>query len=307
MLQRPRATRLAAAVYYGGLRGLGLTALQRRFRDAGLVLCYHNVVAHADAGVGDAGLHLRRERFERQMRWLRDHYEVVSLRELVDRMTAGRSLQSTAAVTFDDGYTGVFEHALPILHALGMPATVFVVAEAVGRSAPFWWDEPEIVDSATPARREAWLTEMRGDGAAILAERTRAANREPPASHRPADWATIRAAIGRGIDVGVHSATHRSLPTLSDGELEHEVVTSRAMLCRETGVEPEFFAYPYGRWDRRVHTLVRGTGYRAALTLEAGRNGALADPWCLRRVNVPAGISDAAFEAWAAGFRGRSA
>lgn len=301
-LHPPRAARLAATIYYGSLRGLGLTALERRFRDAGVILCYHNVVPAVDAGAGGPGLHMPRERFEQQMRWLRDHYQVVSLREFVDRVTAGRSLRSMAAVTFDDGYAGVFEHALPILQSLGTPATVFVVAEAVGRRAGFWWDQPEIVESATPLRRQEWLNAMRGDGQAIAAPDL---SRTLPASHRPADWATIRAALGRGIDLGSHSVTHRSLPTLTTAELEHEVIASRALLYRATGIQPEFFAYPYGLWDPRVRTLVRSAGYRAALTLDDGRNGALADAWALRRVNVPAGISEAAFEAWAAGFHGR--
>lgn len=298
------ARRLGAAFYYGSLRGLGLTALERRFRDAGVILCYHNVVPAVDAGIGDPGLHLPCECFEEQMRWLRDHYQVVSLRELVDRLAAGRSVRSTATVTFDDGYAGVFEHALPVLHALGTPATVFVVAEAVGRRAGFWWDQPEIVESATAQRRETWLNEMRGDGSAIVAWDAPAVTRNPPASHRPADWNTIRAGLGDGIDLGVHSATHRSLPTLSDAELEYEVVASRTTVHRESKTWPEFFAYPYGHWDSRVRARVRSAGYRAAFTLDDGRNGAFADPWCLRRVNIPAGISDAAFEAWAAGFHG---
>ncbi len=83
-----QARRLGAALYYGSLRGFGLTALERRFRDAGLILCYHNVVPAADAGIGDPGLHLPCERFKEQMRWLRDHYQVVSLREFVDRLAA---------------------------------------------------------------------------------------------------------------------------------------------------------------------------------------------------------------------------
>jgi peptidoglycan/xylan/chitin deacetylase (PgdA/CDA1 family) len=111
--------------------------------------------------------------------------------------------------------------------------------------------------------------------------------------------------VGRGIDVGVHSATHRSLPTLTDAELEQEVVTSRAVVWRATGVRPEFFAYPYGLSDSRIRSIVRRAGYRAAVSLGSGLNTAPADPWCLRRVNVPAGISDAAFEAWTAGFLSR--
>ena len=46
--------------------------------------------------------------------------------------------------------------------------------------------------------------------------------------------------------------------------------------------------------------IVRAAGYRAALTLERGPvNGT--DPWALPRMNVPAGIGYAAFQAWTAG------
>jgi peptidoglycan/xylan/chitin deacetylase (PgdA/CDA1 family) len=300
--------RLKAPAYYGALRALGLPAASRRLRDAGVILCYHNVVSDEGPGGGDPGLHLSRERFAKQMRWLADHYAVVSLGEFADRLAAGRSLRWVAAVTFDDGYSGVFEHALPILEALRMPATVLLVADAAGRKAGFWWDRPEIVASATPPRRERWLSELRGDGDAILSGAGAVAGRECSSSYLPADWNTIRAHLGRGIGIGVHSATHRSLPSLGDEELDYEIVSSRDVVQRALGVRCEFFAYPYGRWDARVRGLVRAAGYRAGLSLDFGLNGPAADPWCLRRVNVPALISEAAFEAWTAGVRapGRS-
>ena len=72
---------------------------------------------------------------------------------------------------------------------------------------------------------------------------------------------------------------------------------------RATGTWPEFFAYPYGRYDARVRAMVEAAGYRGSFTLDAGLNRAGVDPWCLRRINVPATISDAAFEAWTAGLR----
>ena len=87
----------------------------------------------------------------------------------------------------------------------------------------------------------------------------------------------------------------------TDDELEHEIVSSRAAIHEATGIWPELFAYPYGLWDQRVREHVRAAGYRAALTLDAGLNRTRSDPWSLRRVNVPARISDAAFEAWTAG------
>ena len=132
---RDQVVRLGATIYYGGLRALGAAALRRRLQDAGLILCYHNVVPREDAQVGEPGLHLPLEQFERQMRWLVAHYDVIPLRELIERLERGATLRSAAVVTFDDGYAGVFEHAVPILETLRIPATVFVVAEAPGRAA----------------------------------------------------------------------------------------------------------------------------------------------------------------------------
>jgi peptidoglycan/xylan/chitin deacetylase (PgdA/CDA1 family) len=258
---------LGKALYYGGLRHLGVTALRRRSLDAGLILCYHNVVAAADAAAGGEGLHLARDRFEAQVRWLAERYRVVPLREMVQRLSAGRPVRSLAALTFDDGYAGVFQHALPLLGALGLPATVFLVARAVGGPAAFPWD---------------------GDTGL-------------PGSHRPADWPTVLAGLGDGFDFGVHTATHPSLPALDDAGLEEEIVASRSTLYRATGIWPEFFAYPFGHWSPRVRDYVRAAGYRAAVTLDFGLNRAGADPWSLRRVNVPSRISRSGFEAWASG------
>lgn len=292
-----QAIRLTVPLCYQAVRAVGLPAINRRRHDAGLILCYHNVVAIGSGAVGDPGLHMPRDRFEQQIRWLAAHYTVIGLGEFVDRLAAGKSLRAVAALTFDDGYAGVFEHALPVLQAVGVPATVFVVATA-GRRTGFWWDQQAIVASADPALRRERLNTLRGDEAAILRGEAR---ERLPASHCPADWNTVRAAIQSGITVGAHSVTHRSLPTLNDADLAFEIVTGRTLIERATGTRPDFFAYPYGLWDYRVRSRVRLAGYRAGLTLNAGLNRPFADPCSLRRLNVPSGISGAAFEAWAAG------
>ena len=298
---------LNAAIAYGGLQAFGVPALSRRFRNAGVVLCYHNVVANGDAAPGDPGLHMPLARFERQMRWLAEHYRVVSLCEFIERLCAGQSLRGVAALTFDDGYNGVFDYGLPVLDALRLPATVFLVAETLDRADPggFWWDHQAVTAASTPQQRNQWLNELRGDAAAILSQHACARDAKPavPRSRRSVEWASVPGRWRSLIDLGVHSATHRALPTLTDVELRHEIVTSRDILQRVTGVLPQFFSYPYGLWDARVREMVCAAGYRAAVTLECGLNGPPADPWALRRVNVPAAISDPAFEAWMAGFQ----
>lgn len=44
------------------------------------------------------------------------------------------------AVTFDDGYVDNLFAALPVLERHEIPATIFVVGNAVGRTREFWWD-----------------------------------------------------------------------------------------------------------------------------------------------------------------------
>lgn len=166
---------------YSALRVSGLTALARRLSRGGVILCYHNVVAGTDAGPSDRlGLHMRLPTFERQMRWLAGTYEVVPLADLVGGWSRGASLRGLAAVTFDDGYSGVFDHAWPLLRDLSIPATVFVVAEAPGRDEGFWWDDPDVLRAHSPARHRHWLTELRGDSVTIAESVVPARRPRPP-------------------------------------------------------------------------------------------------------------------------------
>ena len=294
-----------ASLGYAALQLAGVTKVARRLRRGGLVLCYHNVIPDADTGIwGGLGLHMPLATFARQMQWLAANYAVVPLQGLVDRLAAGESLRGTAAITFDDAYTGVFDHAWPLLQGLHLPATVFVVAQAPESDTDFWWDHPAVLRAASDAQRRRWLTDLRGDGAAIVASLgvNGGAATRPPRSCRPADWQTIRGAAENGLTIGAHSATHRALPTLGGSDLRSEVIESRDTIARHTGTTPEFFAYPYGLSNPHVREVVRAAGYRAAFTLDHGHNASGVDQWTLRRLNVPAGITDAAFDAWTVGF-----
>ena len=288
---------------YGALRLAGATTVARRLRSGGLVLCYHNVIPEADPGLwGSLGLHMPLPTFARQIRWLAEHFDVVPLDRVVEGRARREALRQTVAITFDDAYAGVFECAWPLLMNLGLPATVFVVAQAPGSGTDFWWDHAGVLRAYSDARRQRWLTELHGDRKAILASLRLNGDAllRPPEACRPADWAAITAAARSGLSVGAHSATHRALPTLGRTDLEHEVIESRDTIARHTGIAPDLFAYPYGLASAHVREVVRSAGYRAAFMLDDGDNS---DAWSLRRLNVPANIGDAAFEAWTAGLR----
>jgi len=293
-------------LYYGALSGSGITTLARRLRHGALILCYHNVVDHSGA-IGDEALHLPLDRFTAQMYWLKDHYTVVSLRELVDRLESRKSVRGLAAITFDDGYTGAFAFAWPLLQDLELPATMFIVAGAPSNRPVFWWDHPDIVRANANGARNRRLLSLGGDSTLVLADAEASAIAELPPTHMPADWSVIRKAAAEGLDIGAHTVTHRTLTMLDDSDLGIEVATSSDIISHLTAVRPNFFSYPYGIWDGRVRDAVRRAGYRAAVTLDFGLNRLGTDACELRRINVPASISNPAFAGWAAGIRPRSA
>src|SRR2546423_8198832 len=289
---------------YRGLHATALPALARRYRNAGVILGYHNVISSADTRqMGSNGLHMSVERFGRQMRWLVAHYDVLPLSEFLDRLIAGRPMRQTASLSFDDAYAGVFEHACPVLRELGITATVFIIPGAPAGKQRFWWDHPATQRAGSPNHQREWFTPLRGDGAAIL----QSLQGEPhpdggtPAACLPASWHVVGAAARSGMELGIHSATHRALPTLTDEELFAEIEGSREALAREVGTKPDVFAFPYGLWDERVRRRVEQAGYRAALTVDYGLVSPGVDRWALPRVTVPSDISDPAYKAWVAG------
>src|SRR5512139_3345616 len=104
-----------------------------------LVLGYHRVVDDYPAWARQTipSMLTSRAMLARHLDWLVKHYRCISLDELGARIEAGdRFTEPVAAVTFDDGYRDVYEHAFPLLQARNIPAAVFVAAGFVATGAP---------------------------------------------------------------------------------------------------------------------------------------------------------------------------
>jgi peptidoglycan/xylan/chitin deacetylase (PgdA/CDA1 family) len=231
----------------GGAAGLGFSLRFNWWRkklSGTPILMYHQVGPPRPGSALNAW-RVREEDFAWQLDSLvRRGYRGAALNELFEGPAGGRRL---AVLTFDDGYRGVLERALPVLLARGFSATVFVVADKLGGTNDW--------DAETP-------------GEALLS----------------AD--EVRELHGRGLEIGSHAATHRALSRLSDGELSREVAGSRETLERVVGAPVTSFCYPFGDVDDRVVEAVRAAGYRAATVIRGGISKDLSEPFRLKRISV---------------------
>src|ERR687893_300844 len=91
------------------------------------ILCYHSVQPR-----WPSPLAVEPADFARHCAWLAHRRRVLPLRDALVRLDrSGRLRRGMAALTFDDGFAALHEHAMPVLARHRMPATVFLVAQTL--------------------------------------------------------------------------------------------------------------------------------------------------------------------------------
>lgn len=72
----------------------------------------------------------------------------------------------------------------------------------------------------------------------------------------------VKRMAAEGHCLGNHSQTHRSFPTLSDGEIREELQAVNGAIYQLTGQQPYFFRPPNGEFDRRSLEIASEMGLK---------------------------------------------
>jgi peptidoglycan/xylan/chitin deacetylase (PgdA/CDA1 family) len=265
-------------------------------RSGGLILCYHRVLPvlpeDPHGVLNPFDLVTETAHFRAHMEILRERFTLVPLEDLLRQLVAGHLEPGQACVTFDDGYFDNFLSAFPILRALAIPATVFLVTGYLEREQPFWWMRltrllhlitshvlpvpPELGGGCLAlrgrrARRQAYLTLLRrlrvlpnADTREHLLDALGAQG--TPVEECPLTWEECRKMQAHGIHFAPHSCSHPSLVALPEEVLLREVSESVDTIRLRLGVDPQAFSYPYGHVDARVSRAVQDAGLAGAVT-----------------------------------------
>jgi peptidoglycan/xylan/chitin deacetylase (PgdA/CDA1 family) len=138
-----------------------------------------------------------------------------------------------------------------------------------------------MVDCLEPLRRAVGWQPRLFVPTAELGRRAHWIDGEPVAS-----WEQIRELAVEGVGIGSHGRHHRRLGGLDAATRRVEIAGSLAELRERLPAPLELLAYPNGDHDADVRRETRAAGYSAAFTTEKGRNGALTDPFRLKRVSI---------------------
>lgn len=199
--------------------------------------------------------------FRDQIHRFSARYELVDLETIA---TTRDPSQKRVAITFDDGFRSVYEHALPVLAAYDAPATLFV--------------NPAFVD-------DEHFDELR------------ARHDLPSTAHDvslTSDQLHEIAAEDR-LTLGNHTFSHHDLSELPNGKaVQDEIVDAKHWLEDRFDVSVDRFSYPYGQIDERA-AEVAAEAHDIAVTSEQSLVGQSTDPYAIPRL-------DACFPAATVGF-----
>ena len=206
----------------------------------GVILLYHHVATDTPQSTS-----ISPNDFRAHLEFLRDNeFNVIPLDEMVDKLRTGADLPpKSVAITFDDGYSSIYETAFPMLQLFGFPFTLFISTGPIDRQQKNYiaWEQ---------------IREMSDAGVKIanhMVDHPYMLEKQPQESQT--DW----------LD-----------------RLEDELLSAEARIAEETGQSHRYLAFPYGEFNIPIKSMLEKNNF-IGFAQNSGAVGAQSDFLALPR------------------------
>ncbi len=275
------------------------------------ILAYHRVLDYPSEekfNFDDGVISTNPRTFEKQVRYCKKNFNISTFALLKNYVETNRRVPPRSLIiTFDDGYRDNFTQVFPILKKYGIPVTIFLTVDCIGKDELFWWDKVALYvknygkdkldivignrtygyNLSTSTQRQSAVRELlRLLKMAPDNERLRAIetidhdfqNTIPPQKieRQILNWDEVVEMSAGGIEFGSHSMTHPMLSQLENIEMvKHEVIKSKQILENHLNKEVTTFSYPIGgknSYNIKIQNMLKEAGYSFAVNYVHGIN-----------------------------------
>lgn len=305
------------------LRSSILRAVGRLFPPAAVILSYHSIVEDPRRTDHILGISRAQADFERHMKTVSQRFSPVTMQDVAEFVKDGRRLPPRAvAVTFDDGFADNYEVALPILNRYSVPATFYIMVDAVENGRLPWycrlryainttkknrWFDAQSNQSyslTTPQERKAAMIATWEVGARLTGtvQQDFIRSVEESLEVEPVqvphgfmmNWDQVRSLRRAGHTVGGHTVSHPNLAQVTQSEAQFEIKECKNKLQNELGEPIDHFSYPHPalnpQWSQETLEITKEAGFKSAALTTCGPVRRGDDPLALKRIYSPADL-----------------
>lgn len=224
-------------------------------------------------------------------------YEFISLDQLYERQQLGyKSKKKFVCFTFDDGYVDNYSIAYPIFKKYNCPFAIYVTTDFPDGKALMWW---YVLEEILLNINSVIL----GDGSEYLCDTLELKNKtfkiirdkifqlqDENLSDKLAglfshyqysftDMIKLNSMTWNQISelskdpictIASHSVSHVAMDKLNATQVKYELQQSKKIIEEKLNKEVNHFAYPYGRINNNVCSLVFQAAYKTALLANGG-------------------------------------
>lgn len=267
----------------------GVFAYYRRRQKSPMVLFWHDVAKNASSTI--EGESFPTKLFCKQITYLKKHYEIISMEEYYDRYIHRTFTNREVVITFDDGYKNNLLVAAPILKAQNIPFSIFISANNVELQKRFYVLIPRMIiigarltevgipllsyrkTCNTDAERIACAKEIEhkikylshNDAEAVANYLVSIIGKEKfnalcnqYTNGMLLSWDdVIKLHDEYGCTIGSHCMDHCICHETQDKEaVRYQLVESKKLIEKRTGLKCDFFAYPNGDYTDYSNNIV---------------------------------------------------
>lgn len=313
-------------IFYSGILNIIIYLLKKfKKRHAAVILFYHGFKKRKDWFLSPK---MNIESFEKQMHYIRNWYNIITIDELIDHIKNGKDFNGPSIViTIDDGYRDNYDLAFKILDKYNLPAVIFLTTGLIGSPNAPWIESiayalqytekksvilPDLfgnssIDISTKKKkRDLWeilfekLHYLEHEQKNVLvADILNRIGVNQSDCRAMLSWDEIRIMSKKRVSFGAHTVTHPNLNKMQIQNAMNEIEESKKCIENKLNRTVSTFAIPNGKTEDFNETLSKfciKIGFEGILTTDFGYVTSKSDPYNLPRVSFPAPISQFAVE-----------
>ena len=320
---------IAKAFYHVGSIA-SLTPIQKVLPIGSGILMYHRILPASEMQNNFSGITVSLEMFERQLKWLSNNKQIISLDTLIS-LKDEKQICTSVVLTFDDGYKDNLTYALPLLEKYKAPATIYITNRFYKGDSEMWWEElnhillshkklniefqnkrlsfelnsPSQVDKSYKTLRALFVSLNYGEQKKLLSVLRGQLN--PLSFNNLILDSNEIEFLSKSplITIGAHTTNHVVLSRQSEEESFTEMTDSRKDLENLIKKEVKHFAYPFGSLNEvsaREIKLAEKAGFKTATTTTYGLWQPSTNAWEIPRIAVKNRTDEVQLEVKLSGF-----